>query len=74
MDPDFMLVLGLFFIGIGAFSLVEAFSHANPPRLASILFVTGGGLVVWAVSVRPGGYSFGEIPGIVVAVARSAVG
>ena len=74
MDPDFLLVFGLVFICFGGLSLVEAFSHASPPRLAALLFVTGGSMMVWAVSQKPGGYSFGEVPGIVVAVVRSAVG
>ena len=74
MDPDFLLVLGLVFICFGGFALVEAFSHSRPPRLSALLFVIGGSSVVWAVSQKPGGYSFGEIPSIVVAVVGSAVG
>ena len=74
MDPDYMIVLGLLFCFIGAGALVEAFSHARPPRMAMLLFVLGGSGVVYAFAEKPGGYSFAEIPGVFATVIGAAVG
>ncbi len=74
MDPDVMLVLGSI-IAAGTFpAAVSAFSSGEPPKLAFICILVGGGLLAGAVIQNPQGYSFGELPGIFLNVARSVVG
>jgi hypothetical protein len=68
MDYDLILVVGIV-IGILAVpSLLGAYSENRPPRAAMVMFVVGGGLIVYALSQSPSGYSFAEIPGLFVTV------
>ena len=68
MTPDLALVLGLLFVLLAIPNLVGAFSRGEPPRLAAILGITGGGLLVWANLQKPGGYSSEEIPQTIMSV------
>ncbi len=63
MTNDLYLVLGLIIAALAVPSLIGAFSESRPPRAAAILGLIGGGLIVLAVTQRPGGYSFGDVPG-----------
>jgi len=74
MDPDFALVLGLFFGLMALPNVVGSFSRGEAPRLAAILIITGGLLIAWAATQKPGGYAADDIPGIVVSVIRDLVG
>jgi hypothetical protein len=73
MDPDFALVLGLFFGLLAAPNLIGSFSRGEPPRLAAIFIIIAGMLIAWASTQKPGGYSGAEIPGIVARVIRDLV-
>jgi hypothetical protein len=68
MDTDTLFVLGLFLAIMAIPSIVSAWSDGHVPRVASIVLILGGGLMVWAHSQQVGGYSFDEIPSLIVKV------
>ncbi len=57
-----MFVLGVVIGGLSIPAVISAFSQGNPPRLAMILVMVGGGLVVAAMAQNPNGYSFENAP------------
>lgn len=74
MDFDLALVIGLI---VGVFSLpaiVSAVADQRRPRVAGIALIVSGGLVVWAVSQKPGGYAINEIPDVIVKVVARYIG
>ena len=68
MDTDLMLVLGLAISVLAIPSLLSAFSESRPPRAAAILVLIGGVLLVVALTQKPSGYTFAEIPEVVFSV------
>ncbi|MEL7343814.1 MAG: hypothetical protein AAFN59_03020 [Pseudomonadota bacterium] len=74
MSADFILVIGIIIGALSIPSVISAFSGGRPPTMAGILLFLGSILVVVAFNQVPGGYSFGEIPGIFVTVFRDAIG
>jgi len=68
MDPDTVFVMGLFVAVFSVPSMVSAWSDGHVPRLASIVAILGGIMMVWAHSQQIGGYSFDEIPDLIVKV------
>jgi len=73
MDPDSAFVLGLFFGVLALPNIVGSFSRGEPPRLAAILIITGGILVAWAATQKPGGYTGDNIPDVVASVIRDLI-
>lgn len=69
MDPDTVFVMGLFIAIFSVPSMVSAWSDGHVPRVASIVAILGGTMMVWAQSQKVGGYSFDEIPDLIVKVA-----
>ena len=68
MDYDLALVIGLV---VGVFSIpaiVSAISDGHIPRVAAIAVIVAGGLMVYAISGKPSGYSMDQIPNVVVGV------
>lgn len=68
MDSDLMFVVGAVAVGLAVPSMLASFSDNRPPRLASILLLMGGVLLVVALSRKPGGIALAEIPEIFVRV------
>lgn len=62
LQQDLYLVIGLVIVGFAIPSILGAMADRRSPRVASILILIGGTLVVLALSQRPGGYSWAEIP------------
>ena len=62
MDTDLMLVAGLIILVLSIPSLLGALSESRAPRAGSILVLIGGVLVVVALTQKPTGYTFDEIP------------
>jgi len=68
MDPDTLFVLGLFLGILSVPSMVSAWSEGHVPRVASVVAILAGALMVWAHSQKAGGYTFDEIPHLIVKV------
>jgi hypothetical protein len=69
MDPDFALVVGLLLAWLAIPSIVSAYSDRRAPRVSAILVVIAGGLVLYALRMRPEGYHWSDIPEAFVRVA-----
>ena len=68
MDNDLLLVIGLVLGGFSIPSIVSALSDGRAPRVATIVVVLSGVMVVYASSNKPGGYEIDSIPQIFVDV------
>lgn len=62
MQFDLYLVIGLVIAGFSVPSMVSALSDGHTPRVPAIMVLIGGGLVVIAISQKPGGYTWADIP------------
>ena len=68
MDNDLLLVIGLVLGGFSIPSIVSALSDGRAPRVATIVVVLSGVMVVYASSNKPGGYEIDSIPQVFVDV------
>ncbi len=68
MNTDIALVTGLILLVLSIPAIFSAFSEGRAPRVAAVVMVIGGGLVVWAFNQKPGGFTFEEIPNAIVRV------
>jgi hypothetical protein len=62
MDPDLSLVIGLVLAVLTVPSLMSAYIDGRAPRAGAVFVLIAGGLIVYALSTRPGGYALSEIP------------
>lgn len=62
MASDVYLVIGFAILILAIPSIVSSFSERRAPRIAAILVLIGGGLIVLALNQKPGGYTLQEIP------------
>lgn len=63
-----MLVAGLIICALSVPSLLAAFSESRAPRTGAIMVLIGGVLLVVALTQKPSGYTFAEIPQVFVSV------
>jgi hypothetical protein len=68
MNNDLFMVLGIVIGALAVPSIISAFSESRTPRAAAVLLMIAGALIAVAVTQRPGGYSFDEIPDVFVRV------
>ena len=68
MDPDLAMAIGMVLGVFSIPSIISALSEGHTPRVATFVLMASGGLVVWAISNKPGGYSFGDLPEVLVRV------
>lgn len=71
MNTDLYLVIGLIIGALSIPSLLGAFAESRTPRAGAILLLIAGVLVVVALTQRPTGYRFAEIPHVFVRVIGS---
>ncbi|NNK78122.1 MAG: hypothetical protein HKP40_05355 [Litoreibacter sp.] len=62
MSTDFILFVGIVLAVLSLPPLLGSVMRGNPPRVASIVAVLAGVMIVYAISSRPGGYEFGDLP------------
>lgn len=62
METDLALVIGLIILVLSAPAIISAISDGRAPRTAALALVIGGGLVVYALTQKPGGYALNEVP------------
>ncbi|HKL65043.1 MAG TPA: hypothetical protein VJ886_02945 [Roseovarius sp.] len=68
MDADLAMAIGLV---LGVFSvpaLLSAISEARPPRVGALVMMIAGGMILWAITQKPGGYTFAELPAVILNV------
>lgn len=73
MDTDLVLTLGIVLLVFTVPLLLSAWVEGRVPRLGSVFLAASFTMILVAVSSRPGGYAFNEIPGIMLSVVSRAV-
>ena len=68
MEPDIALVLGIVIGALSIPSILSALSDSRAPRASAVTILIAGGLVLYAMQTKPGGYTLDEIPDTVVRV------
>jgi len=68
MDTDLMLTIGLVLIALAIPSLLAAWAETRAPRLGAVMLLAAAILIVLALTQKPGGYAFADIPGVMVGV------
>lgn len=74
MDPDFVLVIGLGLLLLSIPSVLSALSESRPPRVSLIVIVAGGGMLLYAMMNKPGGYTAQSMAEAVYRVIGALVG
>ena len=62
MTQDIYLVIGILIVGFSIPPMFGALADRRSPRVAAIVILIGGSLILLALSQKPGGYTFDEIP------------
>jgi len=68
MDTDLALILGLVIGGFSIPSIVSAMSDGRAPRVSMITILLAGGLILYALMAKPGGYRFEQMPDVFLSV------
>jgi len=68
MQHDLILVIGLVVLVFAIPSAVSSFSEGRAPRVPAIVLLIGGGLLIYALAQKPGGYTLQDIPHAVARV------
>ena len=68
MDTDLILVIGIVVLILSIPSLLSAYAEARAPRAGAVLVLIGGVLVAVALTKHTAGYTFSELPSVVVRV------
>ena len=68
MDPDLALALGLIVGGFSIPSMLSAVTDGRAPRASALTILIATGLVYYALSVKPGGYTLSQVPDVFFAV------
>ncbi len=62
MNSDQILVIGVVLAVFSVPAIVSALSDGRPPRVAALVLISAGCLVVWAIQKKPTGYSLLDVP------------
>jgi hypothetical protein len=62
MDKDLALVLGIVFCLFSLPTIVSSASTGRAPRIAMLIILAGGALVLYALIAKPGGYRIDQLP------------
>ena len=73
MNTDLYLVIGIIVGALAIPSLLAAFSESRAPRIGAIMVLISGVLIAVALTQKPSGYTFAEIPGIFVKVVAGLI-
>ncbi|WP_298858466.1 hypothetical protein [uncultured Sulfitobacter sp.] len=68
MDSDLALVIGLVLAALTVPSILSALSDRRAPRASAITILIAGGLIVFAIQGKPGGYQLAQLPDVFVNV------
>jgi len=62
MQYDLILTVGVVILAFAIPAMVSAYSENRVPRIAVVILLIGGGLVAWAVTQKPEGYTLSDVP------------
>lgn len=62
MDTDLALVIGIVLGMLSIPSILSALTDRRAPRASAITILIGGGLILYAVQTKAGGYTIEQIP------------
>jgi formate-dependent nitrite reductase membrane component NrfD len=68
MDTDLILTIGIVLLVLSVPSLLAAWAESRAPRMGAVLLVVACGMIFAALWVRPGGYAFNDVPGVMIGV------
>ncbi len=68
MDSDLFLTIGVVLGVLTIPSLLSAWTEGRVPRFGAIMVMASAGLIAIALTQKPGGYTFGEIPDVMMNV------
>ncbi|MFK7751945.1 MAG: hypothetical protein AB8B51_05300 [Sedimentitalea sp.] len=68
MDADLALTLGLIVAAFSIPSVLSALSDRRAPRASAVTVLIGGALILYAVTVKPGGYTLDRVPDVFFSV------
>lgn len=69
MDPDLALVAGLATGAVTVPAMLTSVSEGRPPRVSALMLLVSLGLIAYALVMKPGGYTLGEVPEVFFSVA-----
>lgn len=64
MEPDIALITGAGLAVLSLPSIIAAWAEGRAPRVGALVLLTGGGLILWAMARKPGGYALLDLPDI----------
>ncbi len=67
-DPDLWFVIALVLAVLCIPSLVSSWGGGRVPRATSLTVLIAGGMMVYALLNKAGGYTFGGIPDVIARV------
>ncbi|MEO1733720.1 MAG: hypothetical protein AAFR45_08865 [Pseudomonadota bacterium] len=73
MSADQFLVLGVVLLGLAVPSALTAWAEKRRPRVAALVMLIGGGLIVFAVNEKPGGYTWADVPNAFIGVVADII-
>jgi hypothetical protein len=68
LDNDLVLVVGIILAVLSIPSILSAISDRRAPRASAITVLIAGGLILFAVQGKPGGYSLEQMPDVVMSL------
>lgn len=68
MQPDMMLVIGMGLMVLSLPAIISAWAENRAPRVGALVLLGGGGLVVWALREKDGGYTWADLPDVLYGV------
>lgn len=68
MDTDLYLTIGVILVVLTLPSLLNAWTEGRPPRVGAVVLMIAAILITIALTQRPSGYAFEEIPGTMLKV------
>ncbi|WP_225026371.1 hypothetical protein [Xinfangfangia pollutisoli] len=74
MDPDLFLTIGIVLAVLSLPSLLSAWTDGRAPRMGAVMLIVAGALVVAALTQKPGGYGWGDVPRVMLQVLGRYIG
>ena len=68
MDADTTFVIALVLGVLAIPAIVSAISDGRTPRVATIVIMIAGGLMIYAINEKEGGYRISDVPKVVYKV------